>query len=100
MGEQPDSLPGIIEVEVVFASSQRQRVIELQVSAGTRAREAVRQSGIAAEFPEIDADHCALGVFGERVGGDYELRPGDRVEIYRPLRLDPKEARRQRAQRS
>ena len=92
-------MPGFIGVEVAFASPQRQRVIALQVSEGTRARDAVKQSGVAADFPEIDPDRCPLGIFGERIGDDVELRPGDRVEIYRPLRVDPREARRQRARR-
>ena len=59
-----------------------------------------------AEFPAIDTPEneppfdlrrMPLGVFGERVDDSYCLRPGDRVEIYRPLKLDPMTARRQRA---
>ncbi len=99
MGDRPESRPGLIEVEVAFASPHRQQVMALQVSLGTRARDAAKQSGVVADFPEIDIDHCPLGVFGERVEDDYELMPGDRVEIYRPLYVDPREARRQRARR-
>jgi putative ubiquitin-RnfH superfamily antitoxin RatB of RatAB toxin-antitoxin module len=99
MTDHPVSLPEVITVEVAFANPESQRVIELQVRSGAHAREAVKQSDIAAEFPEIDPDHCSLGVFGERVGDDYALMHGDRVEIYRPLRVDPREARRERARR-
>ena len=65
-----------------------------------QSREAVQQSDIAAEFSEIDPEQCPLGVFGERVGDDYELMHGDRVEIYRPLIADPKEVRKARAARA
>ena len=92
--------PGMISVEVAFASREVQRLVELQVRAGTHAREALRLSGLAGEFPEIDADRCPLGVFGECVADDYALLPGDRVEVYRPLRVDPREARRERARRN
>jgi len=87
-------------VEVAFAEPHCQRVTVLQVAAGTRAREAVKQSGMAEEFSEINPEQCPIGVFGERVGDDYELRSGDRLEIYRPLRVDPREARRERARRN
>jgi putative ubiquitin-RnfH superfamily antitoxin RatB of RatAB toxin-antitoxin module len=97
MADQAGSQPVSIEVEVAYASPQRQRLIVLQVGAGTRVREVVKQSGLVAEFPEIDPERCPLGIFGERVADDYELANGDRVEIYRPLRVDPREARRERA---
>ncbi len=61
--------------------------------------QAIRESGMLREFPEIDLARNAVGVFGERVALDSPLRDGDRVEIYRPLALDPKQARRRRALR-
>lgn len=94
----------LIEVEVVYALPQRQRLVTLQVPPGTTALEAVRLSHIAQEFPEIDLDTAAMGIFSKPLDGknlplpqDYRLAPRDRVEIYRPLLLDPKEARLARA---
>lgn len=88
--------PGM-EVSVAYATPERQRVIALEVSSGTTAIEAVRLSGILAEFPQIDMDQARLGVFGRRVTPDHVLGPGDRVEVYRPLTADPKSVRRERA---
>ena len=62
-----------------------------------RAEDAIRQSGLLAEFPEIDIAHAVIGIFGQRVALDYVLKAGDRVEIYRPLQAEPQDARRRRA---
>lgn len=86
-----------IAVEVVYALPGEQLLIELSVAPGSTARGAIEQSGILARFPEIDSDHQALGIFGKAVNADTVLRAGDRVEIYRPLIAEPKEARRRRA---
>ena len=86
-----------IRVEVACALPARQSVETLDVPVGCTAREAVRRSGIAAAFPELDVEQRALGIFSRAVDDDHVLVAGDRVEIYRPLLLDPKQARRQRA---
>lgn len=82
-----------IGVEVVYALPERQILKSLRVAPGTTAAQAVRTSGLLEEFPQIDPQREALGVFGRRVEPDYVLVEGDRVEIYRALRIDPKEAR-------
>lgn len=86
-----------IDVEVAYATPARAALVKLQVPAGTRAGEAVRLSGILEQFPEIDFSVNRIGVFGRLCPEDRTLEPGERVEIYRPLVVDPKEARRQRA---
>lgn len=86
-----------IAVQVAYARPERQLVLDVQVPAGTTAREAVRLSAIASHFPDIDPEEAPLGIYGRAVEGSEPLRPGDRVEIYRPLEIDPREARRQRA---
>jgi putative ubiquitin-RnfH superfamily antitoxin RatB of RatAB toxin-antitoxin module len=93
-----------IDVEVAFALPDRQRVIGLSVLAGTTALAAVEQSGIFKEFPEINADRVSMGIFSQVLDGKsaplpqhYVLAPRDRVELYRPLLIDPKEGRRRRA---
>lgn len=89
-----------IRIEVAFALSDRQCVLPLEVAAGTTLYQAALQSGIAARFPgAIDLDALAMGVFGKLEKNPHTrvLADGDRVEIYRPLTVDPKEARRARA---
>lgn len=86
-----------ITVEVAYARPDRQEILRLAVRAGTTAIQAVHKSGIVEIFPEIEPGKNRLGVFGKLVKDDTELREGDRVEIYRPLKADPKEVRRQRA---
>jgi putative ubiquitin-RnfH superfamily antitoxin RatB of RatAB toxin-antitoxin module len=80
----------VIRVEVVFARREGADSVTVQLPAGATVRDAVAASGFS-------ADLRAVGVFGRRVRGDAPLADGDRVEIYRPLLLDPKERRRQRA---
>jgi putative ubiquitin-RnfH superfamily antitoxin RatB of RatAB toxin-antitoxin module len=87
-------------VEVVYALPERQVLLELEVEEGTSARQAIERSGILRQFPQIDLARDGIGVFGKVVPLDAPLRDGDRVEIYRPLLADPKQARRERAQRS
>jgi hypothetical protein len=87
-----------MRVEVVYAVPGSFDAIQLDVAPGTTASEAVHASRIAERHPGIDLSR--LGIFGRRVQADAPLTEGDRVEIYRPLALDPKEARRERARRS
>ena len=86
-----------ITVEVVYALPERQSVRELRLRSEATVREAIEQSGVLALHPEIDLAHAAVGVHGRRTTLDAALRERDRVEIYRPLTADPKDARRRRA---
>lgn len=88
---------GPISVEVAYTRPDTQIVIAVDVAAGARVEDAVRASGILKRFPEIDLARAAVGIFGTRVPLTAGLRTGDRIEIYRPLTADPKEARRRRA---
>ncbi|MEX2476428.1 RnfH family protein [Marinobacter sp.] len=91
----------MMDVEVAFARPQKQEIISLQVPEGTTALEAVKRSGIVDVFPEIDPERNDMGIFGKIIKSpaDHELRAGDRVEIYRPLLIDPKQARLNRAKK-
>jgi putative ubiquitin-RnfH superfamily antitoxin RatB of RatAB toxin-antitoxin module len=89
-----------LRVEIVYALRKRQALIALEVEDGTTAGQAIENSGILRQFPQIDPATSKVGVFGRVVPLDTPLRNGDRVEIYRPLEVDPKEARRARAKRS
>jgi putative ubiquitin-RnfH superfamily antitoxin RatB of RatAB toxin-antitoxin module len=87
------------QVEVVYATQGRQVRVVVEVRAGTTVQQAIEASGVAAEFAEIDLRVNRVGIYGRLVTLDTLLRPSDRVEILRPLVIDPKEARRRRARR-
>jgi hypothetical protein len=86
-----------LRVEVVYAASSRQAVKTLRLPAGSSVEDAIRASGLLAEFPEIDLARRRVGIFGELTELATPLADGDRVEIYRALLADPKETRRRRA---
>ena len=85
--------PGM-EVEVVYALPAQQKLLTVRVGADATVLQAIRESGVLVVHPDIDPTRVSVGVFGKRVTLDTGLRAGDRVEIYRPLTVDPKEARR------
>lgn len=89
--------PTRIHIEVVYAEPGRVWSRDVSLPTGATAMQAVDASGLAAERPEVRVADDVLGVFGRRVKPQQTLRDGDRVEVYRPLALDPMEARRQRA---
>ena len=89
--------PETINVEVAYATPERQLVLPLAVPRGCTLAEAIERSAIHQEFPGLVVDFDAVGIFGRKALAGQVLQPGDRVEIYRPLIADPKEARRKRA---
>ncbi len=80
-------------VEVVYATPEVQRVVRVSFTPGLTAAQAVRRAGVLEEFPEILASPLVLGVFGTRVEENTPLAPGERVEICRPLKQDPRAMR-------
>lgn len=86
-----------IAVEVVYARPERQELVRLHLSPGSTLLQAVLASGLLQKFPEIDLARNKVGIFGRLGKADTLLRDHDRVEIYRSLKADPKEVRRQRA---
>ncbi|MEG0965205.1 MAG: RnfH family protein [Pseudomonas sp.] len=93
------SEPSNLQVEVVYATAEQQWLLTVEVAPGTTLREAVRLSGIAEQVPDLDVDACPLGIFGKVVNeaAQQAVVEGDRIELYRPLLVDPKEVRKQRA---
>jgi uncharacterized protein len=87
-----------IDIEVVYALSDKQTLLTQQVATGTTVVDAIRASGILDKHPEIDLAANKLGIFGKLTKPDTVLRDKDRIEIYRPLIADPKEVRRKRAE--
>jgi putative ubiquitin-RnfH superfamily antitoxin RatB of RatAB toxin-antitoxin module len=89
---------GAVEVEVVYALPDMQQVVAVPLPAtGLTVLEAVERSGLREQYPEIGRPELVLAVFGVVRDHSYALRPGDRVEILRPLRHDPRALRRERA---
>ncbi len=90
-----------IHVEVAYALPEKQRVVKLEVAAGTTALQAVTLSKLDEVFDELTlGPDLKLGVWGKSAAGDRVLVAGERVEIYRPLLVDPKEVRKARAARA
>ncbi|MEQ1543728.1 RnfH family protein [Methyloglobulus sp.] len=87
----------MIEIEVAYAKPEEQFIVTLNVSQGTTLQQAVELSGLLSRFPEISIPALKLGIFGSACKSEQVVKQGDRVEIYRSLIHDPKEARRQRA---
>lgn len=85
-----------LHCEVAYARPDRQWVIPVALPEGATAIDALRASQLAAQCPEVVPERATLGVFGKVVAADHRLRDGDRVEVYRPLECDPREARRAR----
>jgi len=83
----------MIQVEVVEALPERQSCITINVAVGTTVAQAITAAGLA----EIDEKKNRVGIFSRLCEASEVLHEGDRVEIYRPLQVDPKEARRRRA---
>lgn len=86
-----------ITVNVVYAEPERQFVRRVTLPAGSTVMQAIEASGITQAMPGLLIDPERLGIFSRKAAPDQLLGEGDRVEIYRPLTLDPKEARRRRA---
>jgi putative ubiquitin-RnfH superfamily antitoxin RatB of RatAB toxin-antitoxin module len=86
-----------LRVSVVYCTPAAW-VREIELAAGSTLRVAIERSGVLDAHPDLKLDDLAVGVFSRpRQLGDV-LHDGDRVEIYRPLLVDPKEARRHRAE--
>ena len=86
-----------IRIEVVFGLSERQKLVSINIDAGADCADAISQSGIAAEFPELDLKLLPVAIWGRPAERSSGLKEGDRIEILRPLQMDPRDARRQLA---
>jgi uncharacterized protein len=82
-----------LQVEVVYALPRSEASARVTVPAGATVRDVLEKSGL---LPLVRGK---VGIFGKTVQPDTPVAQGDRIEIYRPLAVDPKEARRQRAGR-
>ena len=90
-------MPEEIMVEVAYALPEEQVIISIKVPTKSDVKQAIEKSGIQIKFPSIDLSKNKVGIFGKKTTLDHPLKDRDRIEIYRPLILDPKEMRRKRA---
>lgn len=88
-----------ITVEVAYALPEEQVILEATVPEGATVADAITASGMVERFPQIGMDVARVGIFGRLAGLDAVLRSRDRVEIYRPLIADPREARKRSKER-
>ncbi len=87
-----------LRATVIYCDRDRQWIVAVEVPAGSTLRDAVIASGLPARLPQIDLAALDLGVFNDPRAPDEPVRAGDRIEIYRPLAIEPKAARRLRAE--
>jgi len=86
-----------ISVEVVFALSEHQKLVRVSLRPGAQVADAIAASGLLEEFNASNLEQMPVGIWGRVVDPGSVVREGDRVEIYRPLSRDPREARRELA---
>lgn len=86
-----------ISVEIVYARPDVQRMLEVEIAEHSTIEQAILASDMLKLFPEIDLTQAAVGIFGQRKSLTDRVSAGDRIEIYRPLAMDPMIARRLRA---
>ena len=87
-----------MQVEVVFALAEKQVLQAVELPDGATVADAIDASAIARQFPGVDVGDLQAGIWGRTVERACAVRDGDRVELYRPLEMDPREARRLRAE--
>jgi hypothetical protein len=90
----------MINVEIVYALPRQQIVVEEQVALGSTVGDVLKTSKIHGQVPDLHIADGKVGIFGKAVKLSQPLKSGDRIEIYRPLINDPKEARRRKAAES
>ncbi len=92
-------MPGSLklDIEAVFALSDRQELVALELDAGANVADALLASGFQKKFPDVDFKSLQNGIWGRIVSSEHVLENGDRVEFYRALERDPREARRELA---
>jgi len=97
MASDSSSSPALIRAEVAYAAPDRQLIIPIEIPEGATLEQAIAQSRLQEQFPEIQLQTAKVGVFGKLSKRSAIVRAGDRIEIYRPLLADPKEVRKKRA---
>jgi putative ubiquitin-RnfH superfamily antitoxin RatB of RatAB toxin-antitoxin module len=91
---------GGLDVTVLFSPAPREMLEwQLRLPAGSTVADAIAASPLRSQFPAFDIDAAGVGVWGRKASAQHLLREGDRIEVYRALKVDPKVARRERFRR-
>jgi len=93
----PNNLKEKLFIELIYPTPKEQKLLALKVVQDITVEQAINQSDILQLYPEIDLSINKVGIFGKACKLSDKLADGDRIEIYRPLVIDPKEARKNRA---
>lgn len=86
-----------ISVELVYALPEKQVLRSIEVTEGATVADVILKGNLVKDFPGLDLDDTQAGIWGHPVGREHVVKDGDRVELYRPLEMDPREARRLKA---
>ena len=86
-----------ISVELVFAMPDKQVLRSVTLAEGSSVDDVIAMGNLLRDFPELALEDMQAGIWGRPVDRDHVVREGDRVELYRPLEMDPREARRLKA---
>ncbi len=86
-----------LQIELIYALPHEQELLSIEVLEDTTVEQAIKQSDILQRYPDIDLTINQIGIFSKACQLSDKLHDGDRIEIYRPLTIDPKEARKARA---
>lgn len=78
-----------MQIGVAYSEPNQQLWLNIEVPDASTVQEAIERSGILKQCPQIDLSAQKVGIFGRMVKLDSALKPGDRVEIYRPIIADP-----------
>ena len=78
-----------MQVAVAYSEPASQAWLRIEVPDAATVQQAIEQSGILGKFPHLDLAQCSVGIFGKSAELDAALKPGDRIEIYRPITADP-----------
>jgi uncharacterized protein len=93
-------MSAMLSIEVCYALPNEQALIPVELPEGATVQQALDASGILRRYPQIDLEKQKVGVFGKLKPLDTVLADHDRVEIYRPLIVDPKAARQRRVEKT
>lgn len=87
-----------MKIEVIYALPNEQILFEIETDASFTVRQAIEKSKLLHKYPDLDIYHSKVGIYGQIVDLDHPVKDKDRVEIYRELTIDPKQARMLRAE--
>jgi uncharacterized protein len=89
-----------VRVTVLYSPGPRDvREWQVALPAGSTVADAIAASSLRSEFPLLDFAALTIGVWGRKAPATQAVRDRDRIELYRPLLVDPKAARRERFRR-